>query len=116
MGGSFLRPSRDGIFRAGLQVFEIVEVLPLSIVYAILIGVAKGLHLDYIDRSKIQLDDRRGGAVRLLDGSHGCLDRAGLCGAAHHAGDLLADVRLHQLIFNGIADGLYLAFAVPLAV
>ena len=69
MGGSFLRPGRDGVFPAGLQVFEIVEVLPLSIVYAILIGVAKGLHLDYIDRSEIQLEDRRGGLSRMLVGA-----------------------------------------------
>ena len=114
MGGSFLRPSRDGVFPAGLQVFEIVEVLPLSIVYAILIGVAKGLHLDYIDRSEIQLDGRRGGAVRLLDGSHGCLNRAGLRAAAHPAGDFLADVRLHQFIGLARADGVCLACAVPL--
>ena len=114
MGGSFLRPSRDGVFPAGLQVFEIVEVLPLSIVYAILIGVAKGLHFDYIDRSEIQLEDRRGGAVRLLDGSHGCLDRAGLRAAAHPAGDFLADVLLHQCIGLARADGVCLAFAVPL--
>ena len=114
MSGSFLRPSRDGVFPAGLQVLEIVEVLPLSIVYAILIGVAKGLHLDYIDRSEIQLDDRRGGAVRLLDGSHGCLDRAGFRAAAHPAGDFLADVRLHQCIGLARADGVCLAFAVPL--
>ena len=114
MGGSFLRPSRDGVFPAGLQVLEIVEVLPLSIVYAILIGVAKGLHLDYIDRSEIQLEDRRGGAVRLLDGSHGCLDRAGLRAAAHPAGDLLADVLLHQFIGLARADGVCLACVVPL--
>ena len=69
MGGSFLRPGRDGVFPAGLQVFEIVEGLPLFIVYAILIGVAKGLHLDYIDRSEIQLEDRRGGLSRMLVGT-----------------------------------------------
>ena len=114
MGGSFLRPSRDGVFLTGLQVFEIVEVLPSSIVYAILIGVAKGLHLDHVDRSEIQLEDRRGGAVRLLDGSHGCLDRAGLRAAAHPAGDFLVDVRLHQCIGLARADGVCLAFAVPL--
>ena len=114
MGGSFLRPSRDGVFRAGLQVFEIVEILPLSIVYAILIGVAKGLHLDYIDRSEIQLEDRRGGAVRLLDGSHGCLNRAGLRAAAHPAGDFLVNVRQHRCIGLARADGVCLACAVPL--
>ena len=91
-----------------------MEVLPLSIVYAILIGVAKGLHFDYIDRSEIQLEDRRGGAVRLLDGSHGCLDRAGLRAAAHPAGDFLADVLLHQCIGLARADGVCLACAVPL--
>ena len=89
MGGSFLRPSRDGVFRAGLQVFEIVEGLPLFIVYAILIGVAKGLHLDYIDRSEIQLEDRRGGAVRLLDGAHGIAGSKGGSGQQrqHHAAE-----------------------------
>ena len=91
-----------------------MEVLPSSIVYAILIGVAKGLHLDHVDRSEIQLDDRRGGAVRLLDGSHGCLNRAGLRAAAHPAGDFLVDVRLHQCIGLARADGVCLAFAVPL--
>ena len=114
MGGSFLRPSRDGVFLTGLQVFEIVEVLPLSIVYAILIAVAKGLHLDHVDRSEIQLEDRRGGTVRFLDGSHGCLDRAGLRAAAHLAGDFLVDVRLHQCIGLARADGVCLACAVPL--
>ena len=66
MGGSSLRPCRDGVFRAGLQVAEIVEVLPISIIYAIFIAVAKVLHMNRVSKSVIQLEDRRGRAVRIL--------------------------------------------------
>ena len=117
VGGCFLHTGDDGVFRARLQVGEMAAALPgRPIVYGILPGIVF-CYFNVRTRPGNHLDDRRGGAVRLLDGAHGCLDRAGQIRilAAHHAGDLLADVRLHQLNSIGIADGIRLAFAEPLA-
>ena len=114
VGGSFLHTGDDGVFRAGLQVGEMAAALPVRpIVYGILPGTVF-CYFNVSSRLGNQVEDRRGGAVRLLDGSHGCLNRAGLRAAAHLAGDFLVDVRLHQCIGLARADGVCLACVVPL--
>ena len=114
VGGSFLHTGDDGVFRAGLQVGEMAAALPgRPIVYGILPGTVF-CYFNVSSRLGNQVEDRRGGTVRFLDGSHGCLNRAGLRAAAHLAGDFLVDVRLHQCIGLARADGVCLACAVPL--